>query len=120
MSDLLGRRMHFQAFALRGRLENERWRVVLADATAAIDMANAGDAAEWVYPLANGAGGQGATIVQPITESFLALDTWPDHDGAYLIVCSCRPFDARALDHVLKAHGLVVTGTANHRLEIHQ
>jgi hypothetical protein len=36
--------------------------------------------------------------VLPITESFLALDTWSDHDGAYLFVCSCRPFRSDDID----------------------
>jgi hypothetical protein len=118
---VLGRTMHFHGFSLSGSMENERWRVFLADATAAIDMEPAGDAAEWTYPLANGAGGTGSTICQPITESFLALDTWPDHGdhgGAYLIVCSCRPFFPGDLDHVFRKHGLTVTGDADHRLEI--
>lgn len=115
----LGRRMFFHAFAIRGWMENDQWRVFLADAVCAIDMENVGSAAEWTYPLVNGAGGNGSTIVQPITESFLALDTWPDHDGAYLVVCSCRPFEPNALDYVFRKHGLVVTGGAEHKLEIH-
>lgn len=117
----LGRVMHFHAFSLSGGMENDRWRAFLADATEAIDMEPVGEAAEWGYPLANGAGGSGSTIVQPITESFLALDTWPDHGdrgGAYLIVCSCRPFAPGALDYVFRKHGITVTGDADHRLEI--
>lgn len=117
----LGRRMFFHAFSLSGWMENEQWRTFLVDCTAAIDMDAVGDAAVWTYPLANGAGGNGTTMCQPITESFLALDTWPDHGdhgGAYLIVCSCRPFAPGDLDYVFRKHGLTVTGDADHRLEI--
>lgn len=113
--------MFFHAFSLSGWMENDQWRAFLIDATAAIDMVAVGDAAVWTYPLTNGAGGNGSTFCQPITESFLCIDTWPDHGehgGAYLIVCSCRPFNPADLDHVFRTHGLVVSDDAEHRLEI--
>jgi S-adenosylmethionine/arginine decarboxylase-like enzyme len=49
-------------------------------------------ATKYQYPV-EGKGGVGFTIFQPITESFMALDAWPDHDGAYLFICSCKDFD---------------------------
>lgn len=87
----LGRRMFSRGIVLHGRLTVPRWHLFLAECAIAMGMAPVGDAAVWDYPV-NGAGGNGTTIVQPITESFLALDIWPDHDGAYLFVCSCKEF----------------------------
>jgi S-adenosylmethionine/arginine decarboxylase-like enzyme len=113
----LGRRMHFHAFALRGRLSAAEWRELLDEAARAIDMSPVGEAACWTYPV-NGEGGNGQTMVQPITESFLALDTWPDHKGAYFIICSCRAFDPNTLDYLFRRFSLRVGEQAGHRLRI--
>ena len=45
----------------------------------------------------------------PITESFLALDTWADHKGAYLFVCSCRSFFTVDIEAVANGFGLKVS-----------
>jgi len=102
----LGKRMHTQAFALRGRLSEDDWRRFLADCTAALGMSAAGEAGVWRYPTEDGKGGVGMTFCQPITESFIALDTWPDHDGAYLLVASCRSFRADQLIEPIYRFGL--------------
>ena len=108
----LGRRMFFRAIALRGALPiygdrtSPGWLHFLTEAARAMGMSPVGQPAVWEYPLAGGAGGAGQTIIQPITESFLALDTWPDHDGAYLFICSCRPFTADCLKPLLERFGL--------------
>ena len=52
------------------------------------------------------------TAVQPITESFIALDTWPDHDGAYLFVCSCRKFDMVDLVAAIRKFDLALDETS--------
>ena len=105
----LGRRMHFRGMALHGTVARYMteaiWKRFLIDAANGMGMTPAGKAACWRYPLM-GKGGVGYTIVQPITESFLVLDTWPDHAGAYLFVCSCKPFEAETLAEVLQAYNL--------------
>jgi S-adenosylmethionine/arginine decarboxylase-like enzyme len=101
----LGRRMFFRGIALHGDLHELEWRKLLIMAAHAMDMSPVASAASWQYPL-GGAGGNGWTIVQPITESFLALDTWPDHGGAYLFIASCKPFKPDCLRAVLKHFGL--------------
>lgn len=104
------------AFSLRGWMTTEQWQGFLAAVTAAIDMDPVGKPAVWEYPLASGAGGTGATLVQPITESLLALDTWPAHDGAYLIICSCRQFRPDDIAYVFRTYGLSILGEADHQL----
>ena len=97
MTEELGRRMFSQNVVLRGHLAERSWREFLVRAIKALDMSPAGDPAIWNYPTADGKGGVGATICQPLTESFVVLDYWDDHKGAYLHISSCKRFDVTAL-----------------------
>jgi hypothetical protein len=102
----LGQRMHVFGVVLHGpHLSELRWTEFLHEVTKAIGMSALEDPAVWTYPV-DGKGGSGQTIVLPITESFLALDTWPDHRGAYLLVCSCRAFRGEEIDAVAASFGL--------------
>ena len=101
-----GRRMHTQGIVLRGRLSEDRWLEFLAACTAALGMSPTGAPALWRYPTEDGKGGEGMTICQPITESFLALDTWGAHDGAYLFVCSCKKFSLTQIAATVREFGL--------------
>ncbi|MGD0420562.1 MAG: S-adenosylmethionine decarboxylase [Xanthobacteraceae bacterium] len=106
--DELGRRMFMRGIALHGALDELEWRRLLLHAATALGMSPVGVAAAWRYPLKDGSGGNGTTMVQPITESFLALDTWPDLGGAYLFVCSCKPFPPNVLTKTIETFGLQV------------
>lgn len=101
----LGVRMHSFGLVLHGALPSLRWIEFLKEVATAIGMAAVGEPAVWTYPL-HGKGGKGQTMVLPITESFLALDTWSDHDGAYLFVCSCRNFVSVDIEAVSASFGL--------------
>lgn len=101
----LGRRMYARGFVLRGRLPVNKWKRFLVACAKAMGMAPIASPAIWKYPV-NGKGGKGLTLVQPITESFLALDTWSDHDGAYLFVCSCKRFWPAQLREIIAIYGL--------------
>lgn len=103
----LGDEMYFQGLVLRGALDARGWRRFLATCATDLGMTPAGEPATWTYPTDEGAGGSGLTIVQPITESFLALDTWSDRGGAYLFICSCKRFEPGALDAAIDGAGLV-------------
>ena len=97
MSDDLGRKMFSQNIVLRGRLAEHNWIEFLQRAVTALGMTPSGDPTIWRYPTADGKGGVGATICQPLTESFAVLDYWDDHDGAYLHISSCKRYDAPAI-----------------------
>jgi hypothetical protein len=97
MTDDLGKRMYAQNIVLRGRLSDHNWREFLIRAVKAIGMTPSGEPAVWRYPTEAGKGGNGITICQPLTESFAVLDTWSDHDGAYLHLASCIAFNVAAL-----------------------
>ena len=105
MAPELGKRMHSCGIVLHGTLPDKRWIEMLHAVTKAIGMTAVADPAVWTYPL-EGKGGMGMTILLPITESFLALDTWRDHSGAYLFVCSCRPYFTVDIDAVATEFGL--------------
>lgn len=107
MTDL-GRRIFSQNIVLRGHLANAAWRPFLLDCIAEMGMTSAGHAAMWHYPTDDGKGGAGLTVCQPMTESFMVADVWPDHEGAYLHISSCKAFDAMALVPVVEAVGLGV------------
>ena len=107
MADL-GRRMYSQNIVLRGRLGNIDWRVLMRTCIEAMGMKPGGAAASWFYPTDDGKGGEGATICQPMTDSFMVVDTWPDHDGAYLHISSCVRFDVSALLAPIHRAGLAI------------
>lgn len=104
----LGARMHCAGIVLHGVLEPAQWLEMLKAITAAIGMQPVAEPAIWSYPTEDGKGGSGQTFVLPISESFLALDTWSDHRGAYLFVCSCRGYFTKDIDDVAKRFGLTV------------
>ncbi|MCS3725492.1 S-adenosylmethionine decarboxylase [Bradyrhizobium betae] len=91
MVEALGARMRSFGLVLHGQLTEKQWKEFLVAVCDAIGMYPVGEPAVWTYPL-EGKGGIGQTLMLPITESFLVVDTWSDHDGAYLFVCSCREF----------------------------
>lgn len=107
MADVaLGARMHCAGIVLHGHLSADGWLDMLCQITEAIGMAPVGEAKIWSYPTEDGKGGSGQTFVLPISESFLALDTWSDHNGAYLFVCSCRGYATKDIDDVARRFGL--------------
>lgn len=97
--------MHAAGIVLHGALPELRWLELLHAVAKAIGMEAVGEPKVWTYPF-EGKGGTGQTMLLPITESFLALDTWADHDGAYLLVCSCRPYFTADIDKVAEAFGV--------------
>lgn len=104
--------MRTVALALKGTTSARGWRDLLEHVARAIGMSPSAPPAEWNYPM-EGKGGSGLTIVQPITESFIALETWPDHGGAYLFVCSCMPIDGPRLIDAVIGRGFSPFGNAH-------
>lgn len=114
----LGRAMHLCAFSLQGTLTPEKWTEFIADLISSVGMTPVYMPVTWSYPTADGAGGKGETIIQSITESFIAVDTWPDHSGAYLLICSCKPFRLDPVHALLKSYGLSLIDGAHHTLRL--
>lgn len=117
MSQTLGQRMFVAGFAVAGALAEEEMKIVLAEIVALVGMDTAGMPAKaWAYPLTDGQGGVGETICQPLVESFIISDSWPDlfHKGravpkTYVILASCRSFDPRVPEaHLTREIGPVL------------
>jgi hypothetical protein len=107
MKPVLGTRMYTRGSVLLGGMTVVRWKEFLREITEAIGMDPVAEPACWQYPY-NGKGGVGFTLCQPITESFLCLDVWQDHNGAYLFICSCVSIKAQKLYPVIARFGLNV------------
>ncbi|WP_445222244.1 hypothetical protein ACKWRH_21555 [Bradyrhizobium sp. Pa8] len=105
MAEALGARMRSFGLVLHGMLTEAQWKEFLVAVCDAIGMYPVGEPKVWTYPL-EGKGGTGQTIMLPITESFLVVDTWSDHDGAYLFVCSCREFGMGSVFDQAESFGL--------------
>lgn len=101
----LGERMHSLGVVLRGTLSLERWVEFVRALPPAIGMTAVREPTVDSYPI-DGKGGVGHTLFQPLTESFIVIDTWSDHSGAYLFVCSCRAYFSADVDAVAHAFGL--------------
>lgn len=80
----------------------------------------------WQYPLENGKGGTGITLIQPLVESFVAWDTWVDYEGAYFFVVSCKEYDPKIIEDILSNHfeiikrDVIITGLSKsifHRIK---
>ena len=104
----LGSRMHELSFSVRGILGETEWRLFLSDLVKAIGMTPAGVAAHWEYPTQGSKGGVGITIVQPLTESAVLVDTWPEHKGAYVRISSCKDFDHVTARDMIERYGLTI------------
>jgi len=69
------------------------------------------------YPV-NNAGGKGFTFIAPITESFIAFDAWPDFNGAYLVICSCKTISLNKVNKKVRAHGYEIMDNNAHELSL--
>ena len=87
----LGEKLHCAILAIKGRIEEKQCNEIVKDIIEKIKMHPAYSSVTYNYPVDN-KGGVGYTFFQPITESFIAFDAWPDLGGAYLVICSCRDF----------------------------
>lgn len=87
----LGHKAFICGATLRGTMNDDVWSEFLESLIDRIGMTPFADEKRWTWPLTE-RGPNGTIIVRPITESFVALDIWPDHAGAYLHLCSCKPF----------------------------
>lgn len=85
--------MYVRNFALHGENNLQKIANLVGDVVKAIGMNTEGmHASVYQYP-AFGKGGTGYTYIQPITESFICVDAWAEHDIAYLFISSCREIE---------------------------
>lgn len=88
----LGSNMTVAAFTVKGNVHRLAAQRVVESVVKTLKMNKAHEPVWYHYPV-NNCGGTGFTLIQPITESFIAFDAWPDFKGAYVVICSCKPVD---------------------------
>ena len=94
----LGSHLHILALRLKGTLPKEEMVVVLKGVVKIAGMDTAGmEPAIWTYPLPGGGGGLGNTICQPLIESFVVSDDWPELKHTYVVLASCRQYIVQAI-----------------------
>jgi hypothetical protein len=104
-TEVLGTKMRIAGFGCLGTVPPDRLAYLLSQIVALVAMSTGGMQPQiWSYPLRDGRGGVGQTAVQPLIESFLAVDTWPAlaYKGKpvpkfYVVLASCRPFNMDAV-----------------------
>ena len=110
MTEVLGNSLYISGFALQGKLPVEKAELILRQLVELIGMSTGEmEPKVWIYPLPVGQGGVGETICQPLLESFLISDSWPELDKVYIVLASCRFFSHDTVeDYLSKAIGPVL------------
>ena len=100
----LGKRMDVAGFAIRGDTSKKGVSKFIEEIVKILKMHKTHKPVTYKYPV-NNLGGVGYTKIQPITESFIAYDAWPDFEGAYLVICSCKTVNLRSVSQKIRALG---------------
>ena len=69
-----------------------------------IDMKPVGSPIIYCYPLDHSGGGVGVTVFQPIAESYIAMDTYPEKRHANFHIYSCKEFNDAQVMVFIKKH----------------
>ncbi len=100
--------MQFSASSRKGDFHDPTTIMHLTDLIlTSIGMTKAPGAVVCTYPFEN-KGGVGYTYFQPMTESFITFDIYPELNGGYLFIASCKPFRLMDIIIVLKSNNLKV------------
>ena len=112
-----GSRLFYLMISVRGYMTQDSCTNLLNELIKKIEMTPAHQSIFYSYP-SEGKGGVGFTCIQPITESFIAVDAWPDLNGAYIAICSCREFSGSDVFEVLSENSLEVIQCQQSKLRI--
>jgi hypothetical protein len=102
MEGKLGDELYLVAFSVEGAITEKKTKDLVDEIIDKIGMEAAHEPQIFNYPV-NGKG-EGFVFIQTIITSFIGVDVWPD--GAYLILCSCKPFKNSLIQKVFKEFGL--------------
>jgi hypothetical protein len=85
----LGERLDVVMLTLKGDSSMKSCVTLANELVIVLGMNKVHEPTFYKYPV-NGQGGFGFTFIQPISESFIAIDSWSDFEGVYLLICSCK------------------------------
>jgi len=114
----LGERLDVVAFTLKGDCSKFGAIKLVDEIIKTLDMHKAHDAVCYKYPLEDGAGGLGFSYIQPITESFICFDSWPDFDGVYLTIESCKTVNLNKVTKKIRACGYKIKQVKSFELRL--
>lgn len=100
----LGERLDVVALTLKGHFSIVTGIRLVDELVKTLGMNKVHEPITYHYPVGD-CGGLGYTHIQPITESFIALDAWSDFEGAYLIICSCKTVNLNKVSKKVRALG---------------
>ena len=89
----LGRRMYTADFCLPVLIGEEQGMNIANELATVLEMTPIEHSHTWTYPVGEYKGGWGFTFVQPITESFIAIDSYLNHPACYVMIRSCKQFN---------------------------
>lgn len=101
---VLGERLDVVAFTLKGDYSTFGAIKLVNAIINVLKMHKVHEPICYKYPT-NGKGGYGFTYISPISESFIAFDSWSDFKGAYLIICSCKTVNLNKVTKKIRAMG---------------
>jgi len=115
----LGQNLKVSGYRIQSTASKRRFKLILREIVNLIGMTPAGNPKVWDFPWQPqfwrrlvawvigrkhlpGLGGVGWTIVQPLVESFAVVDYWQAHGHWFLVIGSCRPYEARQVANFLR------------------
>lgn len=113
----LGERMDVVTLTIKGHSSIVTGRALVEALVQVLGMSKVHEPIQYDYPV-DGNGGTGFTFIQPITESFVAFDAWPDFGGAYLIICSCKTVNINKVSKKVRAMGFKIKQIKAHELNL--
>ena len=103
--EIFGTKMRVVVLAVKGKVSESVGADMVEELVSVLGMSKAPGSSLCKYPV-DGKGGSGYTMFQPITESFIAFDSWPDLSGGYLVICSCGSLDITSVLNVVANYEL--------------
>lgn len=113
----LGERLDIVTLAIKGHVSVIAGNSLVDQLVKTLGMNKAHESITYDYPV-DGSGGTGYTHIQPITESFIAFDAWPDFGGAYLVICSCKTVNLNKVTKKIRACGYKIKQIKAHELRL--
>ncbi len=104
----LGECMWVAGFKIEGEVGANEAGLIVESLIKAIGLSPAPGVSALYYPTADGKGGVGTTYFQPITESFIVVDSYPEIKTAHVLISSCVEFSAPVAGKAISEVGFMI------------
>lgn len=113
----IGERKDKVDIVVKGIVTESKVFTLINEIIKSVGMHKSYDRVYWPYPFGK-AGGVGFTAVQPITESWIAFDSYPAMDGGYLEISSCKTVNLNKVTKKIRALGFKIKQIEAHELRL--